>query len=164
MLSRRRPGSQPIAPAPPERVFAAFGDAGDGEPVADPVAGVRLRVLQLDFRPGGAYRFAYDVPGRRNDVRQRRVSRRRAASTIVFSWHIEPPDEHAGIRSEVTVTLDGGWDGNRAPVSATSASRCPAPSSGMPMAGAAPSLDLTAMLEGKASPAQDDHVRTGDRR
>ena len=26
-------------------------------------------------------------------------------STIVFSWNIEPPDEHAGLRSEVTVTL-----------------------------------------------------------
>jgi uncharacterized protein YndB with AHSA1/START domain len=25
--------------------------------------------------------------------------------TIVFSWNIEPPDEHAGVRSEVTVTL-----------------------------------------------------------
>jgi uncharacterized protein YndB with AHSA1/START domain len=23
----------------------------------------------------------------------------------VFSWDIEPPDEHAGVRSEVTVTL-----------------------------------------------------------
>jgi uncharacterized protein YndB with AHSA1/START domain len=30
---------------------------------------------------------------------------------IVFSWIIEPPDEHAGIESEVTVTItphDGG--------------------------------------------------------
>ena len=26
-------------------------------------------------------------------------------SRIVFSWDIQPPDEHAGIRSEVTVTL-----------------------------------------------------------
>jgi uncharacterized protein YndB with AHSA1/START domain len=26
-------------------------------------------------------------------------------STIVFSWNIEPPDEHAGVRSEVTITL-----------------------------------------------------------
>ncbi len=31
-------------------------------------------------------------------------------SKIVFSWTIEPPDEHAGIESEVTVTIrrDGG--------------------------------------------------------
>jgi len=26
-------------------------------------------------------------------------------STIVFSWDIEPPDEHADMRSEVTVSL-----------------------------------------------------------
>jgi uncharacterized protein YndB with AHSA1/START domain len=26
-------------------------------------------------------------------------------STIVFSWNIEPPDEHAGVHSEVTITL-----------------------------------------------------------
>ena len=26
-------------------------------------------------------------------------------STIEFSWNIEPPDEHAGVRSEVTITL-----------------------------------------------------------
>lgn len=26
-------------------------------------------------------------------------------STIVFSWNIEPPEEHAGVRSEVTITL-----------------------------------------------------------
>ena len=26
-------------------------------------------------------------------------------STIVFSWNIEPPDEHAGLQSEVTVTI-----------------------------------------------------------
>ena len=26
-------------------------------------------------------------------------------STLVFSWVIEPPDEHAGIPSEVTVTI-----------------------------------------------------------
>jgi uncharacterized protein YndB with AHSA1/START domain len=28
-----------------------------------------------------------------------------APSSIVFSWNIEPPDEHAGVHSEVTVTL-----------------------------------------------------------
>ena len=35
----------------------------------------------------------------------------RSAAQIVFSWIIEPPDEHAGIESEVTATItprDGG--------------------------------------------------------
>jgi uncharacterized protein YndB with AHSA1/START domain len=34
-------------------------------------------------------------------------------SKIVFSWNIEPPDEHAGIRSEVTITLTPDGSGTR---------------------------------------------------
>jgi uncharacterized protein YndB with AHSA1/START domain len=54
---------------------------------------VSLTVLQFDFRVGGRYRFAYRVPGRgtmhvNGDIRL-----------------IEPPDEHAGVQSEVSVTL-----------------------------------------------------------
>ena len=34
-------------------------------------------------------------------------------STIVFSWNIEPPDEHAGMRSEVTIALTPDGSGTR---------------------------------------------------
>ena len=88
-----------------EKVFAAFSDARVVAQWLRPSPEVMLTVLQFEFRPGGAYRFAYDVPdGRRMIVGGTyRVIERPAR--IVFSWLIEPPDEHAGIDSEVTVTI-----------------------------------------------------------
>jgi uncharacterized protein YndB with AHSA1/START domain len=54
---------------------------------------VTLTVLQLDFRQGGTYRFAYKVPGRQ-------------VMTVRGAYRsIEPPDEHAGLESEVSVTI-----------------------------------------------------------
>jgi len=88
-----------------EKVFAAFADAALVAQWLRPSPDVMLTVLEFDFRPGGAYRFAYDVPdGRRMIVggTYRSIER---PTRIVFSWLIEPPDEHAGIDSEVTVTL-----------------------------------------------------------
>lgn len=88
-----------------ERVFAAFADARIVAQWLRPSPDVLLTVLEFDFRTGGAYRFAYDVPdGRRMIVggTYRSIER---PTRIVFSWLIEAPDEHAGIDSEVTVTL-----------------------------------------------------------
>jgi uncharacterized protein YndB with AHSA1/START domain len=88
-----------------EKVFAAFADAALVARWLRPSPDVVLTVLEFDFRPGGVYRFAYDVPdGRRMIVggTYRSIER---PTRIVFSWLIEPPDEHAGIDSEVTVTL-----------------------------------------------------------
>src|SRR5262249_2968766 len=53
----------------------------------------------------GRYRFAYRVPGRDTMVVTGVYRTIDPPLTIVFSWDIEPPDEHAGVRSEVTVTL-----------------------------------------------------------
>ncbi|WP_236518707.1 SRPBCC family protein [Sandaracinus amylolyticus] len=91
--------------APPDRVFAAFADATLVTRWLRPSPDIALTVLAFDFRPGGSYRFAYDVPtGERMIVGGTyRVIER--PSRIVFSWVIEPPDEHAGIESEVIVTL-----------------------------------------------------------
>ena len=91
--------------AAPARVFAAFADAALLCQWLTPSPEVALRVLELDFRVGGAYRFAYDVPDRGTmhvNGLYRAIER---PSLIVFTWNIEPPDEHAGVRSEVTVTL-----------------------------------------------------------
>lgn len=91
--------------ASPDAVFAAFADPALVARWLRPAPDVTLTVLAFDFRPGGAYRLAYDVPdGRRMVVggNYRAIER---PSRIVFSWLIEPPDEHAGIDSEVTVTL-----------------------------------------------------------
>jgi len=91
--------------ASPERVFAAFADQGLVAQWLRPSPDVRLTVLEFDFRIGGAYRFAYDVPDGRRMLVGGTFRTIEAPSRIVFSWLIEPPDEHAGIHSEVTVKL-----------------------------------------------------------
>jgi uncharacterized protein YndB with AHSA1/START domain len=91
--------------ASPATVFAAFMDAALVSRWLTPSPDVVLEVLQFDVRVGGSYRFAYHVPGK-GTMRVNGVYRRvEPPSTIAFSWNIEPPDEHAGIRSEVTITL-----------------------------------------------------------
>jgi uncharacterized protein YndB with AHSA1/START domain len=97
--------------APVQVVFAAFADARIVARWLTPSPDVKLTVLQFDFREGGTYRFAYDVPdGRRMIVGGTYFAIERPAR-IVFSWLIEPPDEHAGIESEVTVTIVPSGDG-----------------------------------------------------
>jgi uncharacterized protein YndB with AHSA1/START domain len=91
--------------AAPSRVFAAFADASLVNRWLTPSPDVALRVLEFDFRVGGSYRFAYEVPGRPTMVVNGQYRRIEPPETIVFTWNIEPPDEHAGVRSEVTVTL-----------------------------------------------------------
>lgn len=91
--------------ASPARVFAAFADAALVSQWLTPSPDVVLRVVQFDFRVGGAYRFAYHVPGGATMFVNGVYRTIEPPSTIVFSWNIEPPDEHAGVRSEVTVSL-----------------------------------------------------------
>ncbi|TJW09363.1 MAG: SRPBCC domain-containing protein [Mesorhizobium sp.] len=95
--------------AAPEKVFAAFADAYLVGRWLKPVPEITLTVLQFDFHIGGAYRFAYQPPlGEAVIVGGAFLSIEQPAK-IVFSWVIEPPDEHAGIASEVTaiITPDG---------------------------------------------------------
>lgn len=96
--------------APRDKVFAAFADATLVTRWLSPSPEVTLSVLRFEFRVGGAYRYAYDVPG----VGTMRVNGVYRAiehpSKIVFTWNIEPPDVHAGTASEVMISLtpDGG--------------------------------------------------------
>ena len=90
--------------AAPEQLFAAFAEARLVVRWLSPSPEIGLTLLQFDFREGGGYRFAYDFPGGRTVVAGRFRSIE-PPSKIVFSWTIEPPDEHAGIESEVTVTI-----------------------------------------------------------
>ena len=62
-------------------------------------------MLQFDFREDGSYRFAHHVPGPATVVVAGSHSLIDPPSKIVFSWIIEPPDEHAGIESEVSVEV-----------------------------------------------------------
>jgi uncharacterized protein YndB with AHSA1/START domain len=66
---------------------------------------VKLTVLELDFREGGHYRFAYDTPGGQRMLVGGVCRSIDAPSHLVFSWLIEPPDIHAGIESQVTVSI-----------------------------------------------------------
>jgi uncharacterized protein YndB with AHSA1/START domain len=91
--------------APTEQVFAAFARAELVARWLTPASEVKLTVLEFDFREGGTYRFAYDAPDGRRMIVGGSYRSIQSPALIVFSWLIEPPDEHAGIESEVTVTL-----------------------------------------------------------
>jgi uncharacterized protein YndB with AHSA1/START domain len=89
----------------PLRVFSAFSEAALVSRWLTPSPDVGLTVLQFDFRVGGLYRFAYHVPSGDTMFVNGVYRVIEPPTMIVFSWNIEPPDEHAGIRSEVTVTI-----------------------------------------------------------
>jgi uncharacterized protein YndB with AHSA1/START domain len=97
--------------AAPGKVFGAFADAALVSRWLSPSPEVALHVLHYDFREGGAYRFAYRVPGGETMHVNGTFRAIERPSRIVFSWIIEPPDEHAGIRSEVTVRIAPDGDG-----------------------------------------------------
>ena len=96
----------------PEKVFAAFAKAELVARWLTPSPEITLTVIEFDFREGGSYRFAYHVPGAATVIVAGWYSVIRPPSKIVFSWVIEPPDEHAGIESEVTVAITSDGTGS----------------------------------------------------
>ncbi len=91
--------------AAPEKVFAMFATAELVRRWLTPSPDIRRTVLQFDFREGGSYRFAYHVPAATTVIVTGSYRVIKPPSKIVFSWVIEPPDEHAGIESEVSVAI-----------------------------------------------------------
>jgi uncharacterized protein YndB with AHSA1/START domain len=92
-------------------VFSAFAKAEMVGRWLTPSPQIKLTVLEFDFRVGGAYRFAYHVPGGRVMIVNGTYRSIEPPSKIVFSWNIEPPDEHAGLQSEVIVAIVPDGDG-----------------------------------------------------
>jgi uncharacterized protein YndB with AHSA1/START domain len=97
---------------PPEKVFAAFANVELVARWLTPSPQIRLTVLGFDFREGGGYRFAYHLPGPATVIVAGSYSIIKPPSKIVFSWVIEPPDEHADIQSEVTVAITSDGSGS----------------------------------------------------
>ena len=91
--------------ATPERVFAAFAQAELVSRWLTPSPEVRLSVIEFDFRVGGTYRFAYHVPGAEVMSVSGTYRSIQPPSRIAFSWNVDPPDEHAGLQSEVIVSI-----------------------------------------------------------
>ena len=91
--------------AAPAKVFAAFADAELVGRWLSPAPEIGITVLQFDFRVGGAYRFAYDVPGGQMMIVGGVYRSIVPPSKVVFSWIIEPPDEHADVDSTVRVFI-----------------------------------------------------------
>jgi uncharacterized protein YndB with AHSA1/START domain len=91
--------------APPAKVFDAFADPALVSRWLTPGPDVSLTIVEFEFRVGGAYRFTYHVPGREPMFVNGTYRVIEPPSRIVFSWNIEPPDEHAGVQSEVIITL-----------------------------------------------------------
>jgi len=91
--------------APPEQVFAAFADPAMVSRWLRPAPDIRVDILEMDFRKGGAWRFAYHVPEGPVVVIGGRYRIIEPPWRLVYSWIIEPPDEHAGLQSEVAVTV-----------------------------------------------------------
>jgi len=113
--------------AAPHLVFAAFADRALVRRWLTPSPEVRLDVLSFDFRVGGAYRFAYHVPGgaiMHVNGLFREIER---PLRIVFSWNIEPPDEHAGVQSEVRVAIAPDGDGSQLHIRHVKLARAGAP-------------------------------------
>jgi uncharacterized protein YndB with AHSA1/START domain len=91
--------------AAPERVFAAFSEASQICRWLTPSPQISLTLLHFDFRVGGSYRFAYGLLDGTTVIVGGSYRLIERPCKIVFSWIIEPPDEHAGIESLVTVTI-----------------------------------------------------------
>src|SRR5215472_12236577 len=91
--------------ATPEKVFAAFAEASYVVRWLTPSPDITLTLLEFNFREGGAYCFAYQLPDGATVIVRGRYRVIEPPSKLTFSWSIDPPDEHAGIESEVTVTI-----------------------------------------------------------
>lgn len=91
--------------APREAVFRAFTDSRLVPRWFSPSPGIGTEVLALDPVVGGEYRIRFTLPdGSRPIVHGTYLEVRRPES-LVFTWTWEPPDPHAGVETEVEVTL-----------------------------------------------------------
>jgi uncharacterized protein YndB with AHSA1/START domain len=92
-------------PVAPREVFAAFAEVRTLSRWLSPSPDVGLTLLQFDFRVGGRYRFAYRLADGATVIVGGSYLTIDPPSDLVFSWTWEPPDEHAGIESRVSILI-----------------------------------------------------------
>ncbi len=68
-----------------------------------PSSDFRHQMIEVDARVGGKYRIAFESPEGRVDVVAGEYLEVTPGRRLSFSWMWEPPNEHAGIPSEVVV-------------------------------------------------------------
>jgi len=68
-----------------------------------PSAEFTHQLVEVDVRVGGRYRVAFKSPDGRVDVVAGEYLEVESPQRLTFSWMWEPPNEHAGVESRVTV-------------------------------------------------------------
>ncbi len=92
--------------APPGVVFRAFTEPGLLERWFRPSPDVTLKVMQMDLRLGGRYRFVFQFPDDHTAVVIGEYRAIAPPHRLAFTWTWEPPDPHAGIDTLVTIDLN----------------------------------------------------------
>lgn len=93
-----------VLPAPPEEVFAAWGDAESLQAWMCPAEDITRATAEVDFRVGGAFQIV--MHGKEGDYRQTgEYLEIDAPRRLVFTWVSDfvPPDE---AKTKVTVTFE----------------------------------------------------------
>jgi len=97
--------------ADPARVFAAFSDAGALAQWFSPAPQVAVQVLTFDFTLGGTFRLAYAMPDGSTETVGGVFRRIQPPHNLEFTWVWEPPDQHAGLETVVSVEIAETSDG-----------------------------------------------------
>lgn len=111
----------------PKAVFDAFADPELISRWLKPSPEITLTVLAFKFLVGGAYRFQYRMPGGQTMTVHGAFQTIEPPRRIVFSWDIEPPDEHAGLSSVVSITISPAGQGSELLVRHAQLTRAGAP-------------------------------------
>lgn len=97
----------------PEIVFSVWTNPESMRLWFRPNKEIRHPFLAVDFRIGGEFRVGFQGPDDVVDVLRGEFLEITPPHRLVYSWEWEPPNEHAGIHSVVTVQFnekDGGTE------------------------------------------------------
>ena len=99
--------------APRPTVFEAFSRRELLAQWFTPNSDIVLEILEFDFRPGGRFRFRYDMPDGRRPSVGGVYEQIRSPEEIVISWLWEAPDPLQGIDMRVRFHFEDAGDVTR---------------------------------------------------